>query len=63
MYTGLGVVCAEAPCGQVVGEFALEDLKLLIRQMVVCSAKIDSCSPQISKTEKDQRGEKISSKQ
>lgn len=63
MYTGLGVTCAEAPCGHMVGEFASEDLKLLMRQIVVCSAKIDSCSPQISKTDKDQRGEKISSKQ
>ena len=63
MYTGLGIVCAEAPRGHMVGEFASEDLKLSIRQMVVCSAKIDSCSPQISKTEKDQRGEKNSSKQ
>lgn len=63
MYTGLGVTCAEAPCEHMVGEFPSEDLKLLMRQMVVYSAKIDSCSPQISKTDKDQRGEKISSKQ
>jgi len=35
----------------------LEDVNLLVRQMPVCSAKIeDSLSPQIKKMEKDQRG-------